>query len=82
MPVKWAIKAVLVNDMEMLKDAIENRQDVYTVSFQTCILNYCCNINYYNNYYLSYYITGNGLLIHIIVYLGSAKVDIIHSTVY
>lgn len=31
MPVKWAIKAVLVNDMEMLKSAIENRQEVYTV---------------------------------------------------
>ena len=30
MPVKWAIKAVLVNDMEMLKSAIENRQEVYT----------------------------------------------------
>ena len=50
MPVKWAIKAVLVNDMEMLKSAIENRQEVYTVSVQTCTLNYCCNINYYNNY--------------------------------
>lgn len=50
MPVKWAIKAVLVNDMEMLKRAIENRQEVYTVSvLQTCILNYCCNINY-NDY--------------------------------
>ena len=50
MPVKWAIKAVLVNDMEMLKSAIENRQEVYTVrSVQTCTLNYCCNINY-NNY--------------------------------
>ncbi|XP_073244839.1 poly [ADP-ribose] polymerase tankyrase-like isoform X3 [Porites lutea] len=31
MPVKWAIKAVLVNDMEMLKSAIENRQEVFTV---------------------------------------------------
>ena len=50
MPVKWAIKAVLVNDMEMLKSAIENRQEVYTVSVQTCTLNYCCNINYYKNY--------------------------------
>ena len=50
MPVKWAIKAVLVNDMEMLKSAIENRQEVYTVSVQTCTLNYCCNINYYNDY--------------------------------
>ena len=75
MPVKWAIKAVLVNDMEMLKSAIENRQEVYTVSVQTCTLNYCCNINYNN-----YYITGNGLLIHVIVYLGSAKVDIMYST--
>ena len=48
MPVKWAIKAVLVNDMEMLKSAIENRQEVFTVSVQTCMLNYCCNINYNN----------------------------------
>lgn len=48
MPVKWAIKAVLVNDMEMLKSAIENRQEVYTVRVQTCTLNHCCNINYYN----------------------------------
>lgn len=31
MPVKWAIKAVILNDMEMLKNAIENREEVYTV---------------------------------------------------
>ena len=31
MPVKWAIKAVVLNDMEMLKDAIANREKVYTV---------------------------------------------------
>ena len=31
MPVKLSIKAVILNDMEMLKDAIENREEVYTV---------------------------------------------------
>ena len=31
MPVKWAIKAVILNDMEMLKNAIENREEVFTV---------------------------------------------------
>ena len=31
MAVKWAIKAVILNDMEMLKNAIENREEVYTV---------------------------------------------------
>ena len=34
MPVKWAIKAVMLNDMEMLKGAIENREEVYTVCVQ------------------------------------------------
>lgn len=31
MPVKWATKAVILNDMEMLKDAIENRDIVASV---------------------------------------------------
>ena len=31
MPVKLAIKAVLLNDMEMLKHAIADRANVYTV---------------------------------------------------
>ena len=31
MPVKLAIKAVLLNDMEMLKGAIDDRENVYTV---------------------------------------------------
>ena len=32
MPVKWPIRAVILNDMEMLKLAIENREIVATVS--------------------------------------------------
>lgn len=36
MPVKWAIKAVLLNDMVMLKDAIESTQKVYTVCVPEC----------------------------------------------
>ena len=31
MPVKWATKAVILNDMEMLKDAIEKRDIVASV---------------------------------------------------
>ena len=31
MPVKWATKAVILNDMEMLKHVIENRDIVASV---------------------------------------------------
>ena len=31
MPVKWVIRAVLLNDMEMLKEAIDDRENVYSV---------------------------------------------------
>ena len=37
MPVKWATKAVILNDMEMLKDAIENRDIVASVCSSSLI---------------------------------------------
>lgn len=31
MPVKWATRAVLLNDMKMLKEVIDDRENVYSV---------------------------------------------------
>ena len=34
MPCRWAIRAVILNDMDMLKEAIQNIEEVYSVSYK------------------------------------------------
>ena len=47
MPCKWSIRAVLLNDMKMLKEAIENEKQVHSVclSYSYCMyFNLCCSM--------------------------------------